>query len=139
MSYRVTTYSFILTTFLIVGCATSYHPENWRGYGFNEKQLSEQSYLVSFSGNSRTSPADVQRMLLRRCAELTLQRGYSYFLILDKDSDKKSEVSYSEISEEYDRSESFTKSVQIYMAHEKEISPEGRHKAINAGIYLRGK
>ncbi|MCP9291387.1 CC0125/CC1285 family lipoprotein [Gracilimonas sediminicola] len=137
MQLRFIFLSLILLTLFIAGCATSYHPENWRGYGFTEKQLSEQSYLVSFSGNSRTSPTDVQHMLLRRCAELTIQNGFSYFLILDKDSDKKSEISYSEISEEYDHSESFTKSVQIYMAHEKEISPEGRPKAINAGIYLR--
>lgn len=137
MQLRFIFLSLILLTLFIAGCATSYHPENWRGYGFIEKQLSEQSYLVSFSGNSRTSPTDVQHMLLRRCAELTIQNGFSYFLILDKDSDKNSEFSYSEVSQEYDHSESFTKSVQIYMAHEKEISPEGRQKAINAGIYLR--
>jgi hypothetical protein len=137
MQLRLISLSLVLLTVFIAGCATSYHPENWRGYGFTEKQLTEQSYLVSFSGNSRTSPTDVQHMLLRRCAELTIQKGYTYFLILDKDSDKKSKVSYSGVGEDYESSDSFTKTVQIYMAHEQDISPEGRQKAINAGIYLR--
>ncbi|MGN8225345.1 CC0125/CC1285 family lipoprotein [Gracilimonas sp. BCB1] len=136
MSYRSISFSFLFITFFIAGCATSYHPENSRGYGFTEKQLSGQSYLVSFSGNSRTSPTDVQHMLLRRCAELTIQKGYSYFLILDKDSDTMRDVTYSEISKVHDHSESITKFVQIYLAHENDISPEGRKKAINAGIYL---
>lgn len=139
MLLRLPSLSFFLIILFISGCATSYHPENRRGYGFNEKQLSEQSYLVSFRGNSRTSPIEVQHMLLRRCAELTIQKGYSYFLILDKESIKESGLTYNASTKDYEHDEKHSKSVQIYMANEKDVSPEGRQKAINAGIYLRNK
>ncbi|MEQ8524158.1 hypothetical protein [Gracilimonas sp.] len=139
MQYRSISFSLCLIVLFIAGCATSYQPANWRGYGFSEKQLSEQSFLVSFKGNANTSPTDVQRMLLKRCAELTVFYGYSYFLIIDKDSDKKTNLTYNEATEDYNKEEEHTKSVLMFMANEKDISPEGRQKAINAGIYLRDR
>ena len=139
MQYRSITFSVSLIFLFIAGCATSYQPANWRGYGFSEKQLSEQSYMVAFRGNEKTSPNRVQQMLLRRCAELTVLNGYSYFLIVDEESDRSASFSESESNGEYGREGKHIKSVQIFMAKEKEISPEGRQKAINAGVYLRGK
>ena len=126
----------ILTSFLFAGCATSYHPANGRGYGFTEKRISEQSYRVAFTGNSRTSSADVEQMLLKRCAELTVLNGYNVFLIVEEDSDKPEE---DEAKQDSSRKEAITQSVKIVMAHRGDISPEGLKKAVNAGIYLRGK
>ena len=47
-------------------------------------------FLVSFSGNSVTSRDTVERYLFFRAAELTLQNGYDYFLMADRDTDLQS-------------------------------------------------
>ena len=46
--------------------------------------------MVSFSGNSYTSRDTVEKYLLYRAAELTVQRGYDYFVFTDRDVDHKS-------------------------------------------------
>lgn len=72
----------ILVSILLVGCSTSYQPEGFTG-GYSEFALSHDAYRVSFRGNGYTSRKTVQTNLLRRCAELTLQKRYEYFIILD--------------------------------------------------------
>src|SRR3546814_2874529 len=69
-------------TLMLAGCAspTPYQPAT--GYGFNRTGFSEQRtesnrYMVSFSGNSLTSRETVERYLLFRAAELTVQQGRS--------------------------------------------------------------
>lgn len=47
--------------------------------GYSEERLSEKQYRVVFRGNARTSPEQVERFLLRRAAELTLENGYDWF------------------------------------------------------------
>ncbi|SMO35307.1 hypothetical protein SAMN06265219_101206 [Gracilimonas mengyeensis] len=128
--------SVSIISFLLVSCGTPYQALDFWGHGFSERKLSEQSYLVSFSGNESTSAIEVQNLLLRRCAELTLSEGYNYFLILDEKSDKKTSLSYIESSEEYSRDEEYTKSVQIYMANRDELTKEELRQAIDARVYL---
>lgn len=69
---------------LLAGCATSYKPAGING-GYSDIQLNVDMYKVSFKGNDATSLDRVQNFLLRRCAELTLQKGYKYFVILERD------------------------------------------------------
>lgn len=54
--------------------------------GYDDTRLSEDMYLVSFSGNAFTSEGKVQKYLMRRCAEVTVEAGYDSFVILDGDS-----------------------------------------------------
>ena len=42
----------------------------------------------AFAGNSHTSRETVERYLLFRAAELTLQTGNDYFIMVDRDTDK---------------------------------------------------
>jgi hypothetical protein len=79
---------------LLTGCetATTYHPAT--GYGFNREGFSDQRieanrWQVSFAGNSVTSRDRVERYLLYRAAELTLQNGYDYFTLVDRNTDRK--------------------------------------------------
>jgi hypothetical protein len=67
------------------GCATAYHRENITG-GYADFRLDETTYRVRFKGNNYTSRAQVERFLLYRCAELTAQRGYDYFVLVDQDT-----------------------------------------------------
>lgn len=79
---------------LTAGCATPtpYRPAT--GYGFNQtgyadQQIEANRYQISFSGNSVTSRETVERYLLYRAAELTLQQGYDYFVLSNRDTEKR--------------------------------------------------
>ena len=77
---RIVSLSFILSS--LAGCSTGYHPANLLGRGYSEMALSQDTYVVSFNGNGLTSEGTVQSYLLRRCAELTLNSGYKYFVVI---------------------------------------------------------
>lgn len=83
MKYKYFLYCFCLVAFLS-GCATPYQSLGLGG-GYSESKLDEDTYKVSFRGNGYTSQEAVQDNLLRRCAELTMQNGYKYFVILTGD------------------------------------------------------
>lgn len=73
----------VLAMFLCLqGCATPYQRAGFGG-GFQELALNEDTYIVSFAGNGFTSSDKVNAYLLRRGAELTIEKGYNYFIILD--------------------------------------------------------
>ena len=75
-----------LAVTLFCGCgATPYQASGWRG-GFGEKKINDSTYLVAFQGNGYASQARVHYFWLYRCAELTVQNGYDYFVIHPKDS-----------------------------------------------------
>jgi hypothetical protein len=67
---------------LFVGCATTYQPVGFTG-GYTDQRLDDNTVQVSFRGNGFTAPETVHTYLLRRCAELTLQDGYNYFVLVD--------------------------------------------------------
>ncbi len=73
-----------LTLLILItsACSTSYQPDDWTG-GYTELQLSDNVYKVAFSGNGYTSRTTVENYTLLRCAELTLEKGYKYFIIID--------------------------------------------------------
>ena len=74
---------------LIVGCGqpTPYQPAT-DGYGYREQQIEDNRYRVSFAGNDLTARETVQNYLLYRAAELTLDEGYDYFVVVDRDLDR---------------------------------------------------
>jgi hypothetical protein len=69
---------------LISGCANiaTYQPYSMYNGGYTDEQLSEAVYKVSFSG-SLTNQLTVQTYWLYRAAELTLEKGFDGFEILD--------------------------------------------------------
>ncbi|WP_010598310.1 CC0125/CC1285 family lipoprotein [Rickettsiella massiliensis] len=79
---------FILSLLILTltGCATAYQPYSL-GSGYRDIALSENTYKVSFRGNAFTSNELVQNYLLRRCAELTVQKGYKYFVIVNENTE----------------------------------------------------
>ncbi|HEX7655750.1 MAG TPA: hypothetical protein VF404_02020 [Sphingomonas sp.] len=78
----------------LAGCetATTYHPATGHGFnreGFSDQRIEANRFQVSFSGNSVTSRDTVERYLLYRAAELTVQNGYDNFVLVDRDTDKR--------------------------------------------------
>ena len=72
---------------------TTYRPATGQGFsrtGFSDSQVEQNRFLVSFAGNSSTSRDTVERYLLFRAAELTLQNGGDYFVMVNRDTDSQS-------------------------------------------------
>lgn len=78
---------------VLSACATPtpYRPAVGQGFnrtGFSDVQIESNRFRVAFAGNSYTSRETVERYLLFRAAELTLQTGADYFVLADRDTDK---------------------------------------------------
>jgi hypothetical protein len=67
---------------LFISCATTYQPVGFTG-GYSDQRLDDNTVQISFRGNGFTAPETVHSYLLRRCAEITLQDGYNYFVLVD--------------------------------------------------------
>jgi hypothetical protein len=67
----------------LISCSTAYQPDGFTG-GFEELQLDENVYEITFSGNGYTSEKRVSDFVLLRAAEISLQEGYPYFRIIDR-------------------------------------------------------
>ena len=70
---------FVLISFAIIGCATSYQPMGATG-GYEDTQLDENVFEVTFKGNGFASSQRVSDFAMLRSAELTIQNGYKYFI-----------------------------------------------------------
>jgi len=71
--------------------ATPYAPATGTGEyrtGYWEEQIEPERFRVTFAGNSLTSRETVERYLLYRAAQLTLERGYDHFTLVDRDTEK---------------------------------------------------
>lgn len=77
----------ISLVFILTGCATAYQQKSFTG-GFSELQLSENIWKVSFHGNGYTRSERAEELSLLRCAELTLEKGYTHFGLADSKSGK---------------------------------------------------
>lgn len=69
----------------ITGCATPYQADGLAG-GFAETQLSPNAYRVTFTGNGFTRAEMAADMALLRSAELMLQKGFPFFVVMDGSS-----------------------------------------------------
>jgi hypothetical protein len=65
----------------LCGCVSAYAPSSISG-GFDQRQVSEVVWRISYFGNAYTSVETVQTYWLYRCAEITLEQGYNGFQIL---------------------------------------------------------
>jgi hypothetical protein len=75
-------------------CATPtpYRPVTGQGgyrTGYFDEQIENNRFRVGFSGNSVTSRETVERYLLFRAAQLTLERGFDHFTLVDRDTERR--------------------------------------------------
>jgi hypothetical protein len=114
-----------LYALLICSCATPYQAADLSG-GYTDIPQPYGTYIVEFQGNGYTSKEVVSKYLLRRCAELTIKKGFRYFQIFDRSS--KEGVDY-----HYEGKGSFSLSKYIERAEIKFL-PE-KPKATSESIY----
>lgn len=79
---------------VLASCATPtpYQPATGSGSyrtGYWDEQIEADRFRVTFAGNSLTSRETVERFLLYRAAQLTVERGYDYFVLSDRDTERK--------------------------------------------------
>jgi hypothetical protein len=80
---------------VLAACATAtpYQPRTEPGgYGYAEQAIESNRMRISFNGNALTDRDTVENYLLYRAAEATLQHGYDYFVITNRDTDKHSSL-----------------------------------------------
>jgi len=70
----------LLAVALLSGCATAYGPRGLSG-GYTESKIDDSTYRVVFNGNGQTSRNRVWYYWIYRCAELTTQNGYEFFVL----------------------------------------------------------
>ena len=75
----IATLSIVL---LLGGCATTYQPQGLSG-GFSETQIDTNVFTVTFKGNGYTGQDKANDFTLLRSAELTLEHGFKYFVVVD--------------------------------------------------------
>lgn len=78
----------LLAVLVLSGCATAYKENGFMG-GFSTTQLDENVFQISFRGNGHTSDERAADFALLRGAEVALERGYEYFVIVDSKSSTK--------------------------------------------------
>jgi hypothetical protein len=80
-----------LVVLLLSSCGPSKYMSKtdnmWGMYGYSEQPLDSTTYQVIYSGDYTQPPDLVDRYALYRSAELTVAKGYSYFVVLDKQAD----------------------------------------------------
>lgn len=85
--------ALLLSAVTLAACATAtpYQP-NVKGQavsgGFSETRIESDRYRVAFAGNSLTSRETVERYLLYRAAELTVEQGYDWFSMVERKTDR---------------------------------------------------
>jgi len=86
-----TTFKLLLlsSVILLFGCTPYQENSGLAGFlgggGFNETQLASDVYQVTFAGNKYTAEQRAKDFTLLRCAELTIEKGYRYFRIINSD------------------------------------------------------
>jgi hypothetical protein len=78
---------FLSGCLLVSACATTYGPASgsMRG-GYSESMLQRDRYNVSFQGNGFITREQAMNYLLYRCAEITRDNGFDYFVIVGGES-----------------------------------------------------
>jgi hypothetical protein len=79
----------------LAGCmtATPYKPATASSrMGYWDEQIESNRFRVSFAGNSLTARETVERYLLYRAAELTVQNGADHFILVTRDTETRTET-----------------------------------------------
>ena len=83
----------VVSALALAACttATPYQPAapGRSTYGFSDVQIEANRFRVSFNGNSVTSRETVETYLLYRAAELSLAKGFDWFQMAARDTERK--------------------------------------------------
>lgn len=82
----------VAVALLVLGLAACTHPTAYGpaldGHGYTHRSYDADRITVSFSGNQVTPRETVETYMLYRAAEITLARGYDYFVVSNKSTER---------------------------------------------------
>jgi hypothetical protein len=110
---------------LLASCVTAYQPDGVSG-GYSDQLRNGNTARVSFRGNPLTTAEAVHTFLLRRCAEITLQDGYSYFVLVHTEAPNEASDNFYSMKVE-------TATIEMYQGNK----PETDANAYDAASLLR--
>jgi hypothetical protein len=86
--------AFVIATPARADTVTPYQSASQSSHhiGYSETQIDANRLRVTFTGASGSSRESVEASLLYRAAELTLQRGFDYFVVVDHSVDANVDV-----------------------------------------------
>lgn len=77
----------LATTLLASGCATLSQPRAFSSLGqFEQFQLNENVFRVSYTGNGYTLAPEAEEIALLQAARVTLEKGFRYFSVISDPS-----------------------------------------------------
>ena len=79
----------ILLGLLLAGCATPYGAFGFTG-GYRDEKVDDTHYRVRFDGNGHASKERIWNFWFYRCAELTKEKGFVYFILEEPAAKKES-------------------------------------------------
>ncbi|WP_421791245.1 CC0125/CC1285 family lipoprotein [Hyphobacterium sp.] len=82
--------SIILVCSALMACAggpTVYAPAHESNRGYSEQQIESDRFRVRFDGGSDVDYRELEDMVLRRAAELTLEQGGDWFIVVARSRD----------------------------------------------------
>jgi hypothetical protein len=75
---------------ILAACETTYEPPGDYGGiphgGYTDTRVDANTVIVSFSGNILTPQKTVETYLLYRCAKVTIESGFNYFVVVSTSS-----------------------------------------------------
>lgn len=74
----------VFVAILLTGCATDYEKQGFTGK-FSETQLSDNIFQISFKGDADASHEQTTDFTLLRSAEVAVEKGFRYFIIVDSE------------------------------------------------------
>lgn len=86
-SVRLLAAALFAVSLALASCesATPYQPATTQGgNGYSDQQIEANTWAVEFSGNSLTSRETVEKYLMFRAAQLTVDQGFDWFASLDR-------------------------------------------------------
>lgn len=74
----------LFISILLSACAATYKPAEDGVSGYRDHQVNETTFYVEYTESKRVSWKQVHDFALKRCAEITRQKGYKFFDVVDK-------------------------------------------------------
>ena len=121
-----------MISLILSGCSTSYGPLNSMG-GYEEKRIGKDMMEVKFYGNQHTSKEKVSRLLLYRCAELTKQHGFDFFVVLKDQSYEKELTNTPTLDQPFKTVESLSVGVRTVISPDLTMNTTSKN---SIGVYV---
>lgn len=93
----------LTTLVLFTSCGTTgYQPKKGNSSGYTDMSVGNNMYKVSYEGNSTSSAETIYNYFLRRCAELTIEKGFHFFTFIDQSGTSKTRMNTTSLDLHYD-------------------------------------